>query len=166
MSSRTTSAIKIKVGQTAPDFSLPDQKNKKHTLVQYRGGWGLIYFYPNDDTPGCTKEACMIRDSFPDFRKLKAQVLGISANSVKSHGKFADKYRLPFTILADEDKKVLKLYGVWAKKRFLGKEYMGTFRTSFLIAPNGRIKKIYENVKPTEHAGEVLKDLKELKPRP
>ncbi len=158
-----SSRRKIDIRQAAPDFSLPDQDNKEHKLSQYKGGWVLIYFYPKDDTPGCTKEACMIRDSFPDFRKLKVQVFGISVDSVKSHHKFAKKYQLPFILLADTDKKVVNLYGVWVKKNFMGKEYMGTIRTSFLIDPAGKIQKIYEDVKPDKHAQEVLKDLEELK---
>ena len=151
--------MKLRVGQLAPDFSLPDQNGKKHKLSDYKGKWVLIYFYPKDDTPGCTKEACSIRDNFPKFKKLKIAVLGISVDSVKSHAKFVKKYHLPFTLLADEDKNVVKKYSVWSKKKFMGREYMGTPRTSFLIGPNGKIEKIYENVKPETHAEEVLEDL-------
>lgn len=120
----------------------------------------MLYFYPKDDTPGCTKQACMIRDHFPDFKKLKLTVLGVSVDSVKRHKKFAEKYDLPFTLLADESKSVVKQYGVWAKKKFMGREYMGTLRTSFLIDPKGVIVTIYENVKPDEHADRVLADMK------
>ena len=151
--------MKLKEGQLAPDFSLPDQNGKEHKLSDYKNRWVLIYFYPKDDTPGCTKEACSIRDNFPKFKKLKVAVLGISVDSVKSHAKFVKKYNLPFTLLADEDKNIVKKYGVWQKKQFMGKEYMGTLRTSFLIDPSGKIAKIYENVKPEIHAEEVLKDL-------
>lgn len=151
-----------KVNQKAPDLKLPDQDGKTHSLTDYKGKWVLLYFYPKDDTPGCTKEACSIRDAFPDFRKLKAVVLGVSSDSVKSHKKFVEKYELPFTILADEDKKVVNSYGVWAKKKFMGREYMGTLRTSFLIDPAGKVAKIYEKVKPELHAQEVLEDLKRL----
>ena len=119
----------------------------------------MVYFYPKDDTPGCTKEACAIRDDIPRFDKLKVKVLGISVDSVKSHKKFAEKYKLPFTLLSDEKKEVVKKYGVWQKKKFMGREYMGTLRTSFLIDPAGKIAKIYESVKPEVHAEEVLKDL-------
>lgn len=154
--------MKLKVGQLAPDFALPDQDGKKHALSDYRGKWALLYFYPKDDTPGCTKEACDIRDTFPRFGKLKAVVFGVSVDSVKSHKKFAEKYKLPFILLADENKKVVEQYGVWAKKKFMGREYMGTFRTSFLIDPKGKIAKIYENVKPEGHAEEVLADLENL----
>ncbi|MEK7603744.1 MAG: peroxiredoxin, partial [Patescibacteria group bacterium] len=107
-----------------------------------------------------TKEACSIRDNFPNFKKLKAVVLGISANSVKSHKKFADKYKLPFIILSDEDKNVVKKYNVWGKKKFMGREYMGVFRASFLIDPSGRIARIFEKVNPETHAGDVLEELK------
>ncbi len=154
--------VKPKVkGLLAPNFTLPDEKGNNHTLSDYRGKWVLVYFYPKDDTPGCTKEACSIRDNFPKFQKMKAVVFGISKDSVKSHGKFKTKYKLPFTLLADEDKKVMNLYGVWAKKKFMGREYMGTLRTSFLIDPKGKIVKIYEKVKPELHAAEVLDDLAE-----
>jgi|SRR5581483_1661243 len=154
--------MKLKEGKLAPDFSLPDQNGKSHKLSDYRGQWVLIYFYPKDDTPGCTKEACAIRGMFPDFKKLKVQVFGISTDSVKSHKKFEEKYDLPFTLLADEDKKVVEKYGVWSKKKFMGREYMGTFRTSFLVDPQGKIFKIYENVKPEVHAEEVLEDLRKM----
>ena len=152
--------MELKAGKKAPDFSLLDQDGIKHKLSDYNGGWVLVYFYPKDNTTGCTKQACMIRDSFPNFKKLKITVLGISVDSVKSHKKFEEKYTLPFTLLADEEKKVVNLYGVWQKKKFMGREYMGTVRTSFLIDPNGKIKKIYEKVKPDTHAEEVLMDFK------
>src|SRR3989344_7472166 len=147
---------KLKLKNKAPDFTLPDQDGKEHTLSDFRGRWVLIYFYPKDDTPGCTKEACVIRDAFPNFKKLKAVVLGISTDSVKSHQKFAAKYGLPFTLLADEKKKVVRAYGVYGKKKFIGREYLGTFRTSFLVNPKGAVAKIYENVNPVTHADDVL----------
>ncbi len=150
----------LKIGQKAPDFKLPDATGKEHELSDYAGKWVLLYFYPKDDTPGCTKEACGIRDNFPAFRKMKAVVLGMSADSPVSHGKFTAKFDLPFALLSDESKKVLEKYGVWGKKKFMGREYMGIFRTSFLIDPEGKIAKIYENVKPEMHAEEVLADLK------
>jgi len=144
----------------APDFTLPDQDGVSHTLSHHRGSWVLLYFYPKDDTAGCTKEACMIRDEFPAFGALKAKVFGVSTDSVASHKKFAEKYQLPFTLLADEDKEVVRAYGVWGKKKFMGKEYEGTMRTSFLIDPRGNIAKIYEGVKPEIHAAKVLEYLK------
>lgn len=154
---------KLKIGDKAPVFKLPDQNGDIHSLAEYKGKWVLLYFYPKDDTPGCTKEACLIRDNFPDFKKLKVVVFGISTDSVKSHKKFADKYNLPFVILADENKDIVKKYGVWGKKKFMGREYMGTFRTSFLIDPSGKIARIFEKVNPETHAGEVLTELKLLK---
>jgi peroxiredoxin Q/BCP len=148
-----------KAGQKAPQFVLPDQDGKEHALSDYAGKWVVLYFYPKDDTPVCTKEACTLRDALPNFKKLKAEVLGISIDTVQSHKKFADKYELPFTLLADADKKVVDLYGVWGEKNFMGRTYMGTKRTSFLIGPDGVIKKVYEGVKPLVHAEEVLADL-------
>jgi peroxiredoxin Q/BCP len=151
-----------KITTIAPTFTLPDQNNNEHSLGEYKGKWLLIYFYPKDDTPGCTKEACSIRDMFPFFNKLNITVIGISTDSVKSHKKFEEKYKLPFTLLADTEKKTVKVYGVWAKKKFMGREYDGTLRTSFLIDPKGKIAKVYEDVKPETHADEVLTDLKSL----
>ncbi len=147
------------VGQVAPDFTLLDQEGKSHTLSSYRGKWVLLYFYPKDDTPGCTIEACTIRDQFQDFQKIDAVVLGVSTDSVESHRKFAAAYQLPFTLLADVHKEVVGRYGVFGEKKFMGKTYMGTSRTSFLINPSGEIIKVYEKVKPEEHAAEVLHDL-------
>jgi peroxiredoxin Q/BCP len=146
----------------APDLSLPDQDGNIHTLKKLRGTWVLLYFYPKDDTPGCTKQACAIRDTFPSFKKLKCAVFGISVDSGKSHKKFEEKYSLPFTLLADTDHEAVTAYGVWGKKKFMGREYEGTVRTSFLIDPQGRIAKVYENVKPEQHAEEVLADLTRL----
>ncbi len=156
--SNTTDALMA--GSGAPDFTLADQEGAMHTLSQYQGQWVLLYFYPKDDTPGCTKEACMIRDAFPDFRALDIVVLGVSVDAVKSHKKFVEKYELPFTLLADEEKTVVNLYHVWAKKKFMGREYMGTLRMSFLIDPKGTIAKVYEDVKPAAHAAEVLADIR------
>lgn len=150
------------VGKKAPAFTLPDQDGKEHSLKDYAGKWVLIYFYPKDDTPGCTIEACTIRDQFKDFKKIGAVVLGVSTDSVKSHKKFADAYELPFTLLADEKKEMVGEYGVWGEKKFMGRTYMGTKRVSFLINPEGKIAKVYENVKPADHAAEVVKDLKEM----
>ena len=148
-----------KLHSSAPLFTLPDQNGKKHSLVDYQGTWVLLYFYPKDDTPGCTKEACTIRDSFPNFKKLKIAVLGVSVDSMKSHKKFQKKYELPFTLLSDNKKNVVKKYGVWGKKKFMGRIYEGTRRTSLLIDPRGKIAKIYEDVNPVTHAENVLTDL-------
>lgn len=152
----------LTAGDTAPDFTLTDQDGKSCTLSDYRGRWVLVYFYPKDNTSGCTKEACMIRDVFPRFEGIHAHVLGISKDSVVSHKKFAEKYDLPFPLLADTDTAVNRLYGVWQEKKMMGKTYMGTVRTSFLVDPDGVVKKIYEKVKPEIHAEQVLEDLKEL----
>lgn len=152
----------IAVGQPAPDFTLLDQDGVPVTLSAQLGSWVLLYFYPKDDTPGCTKEACAIRDAEPDFSSLAARVFGVSADSVASHKKFAEKYHLPFPLLSDEEKAVVNAYGVWGKKKFMGKEYEGILRTSFLINPEGVVARVYENVKPAEHATEVLADLKML----
>ncbi|MDA2936003.1 thioredoxin-dependent thiol peroxidase [Patescibacteria group bacterium AH-259-L05] len=154
---------KLSLGNKAPVFSLLDQNNKKHNLSEYKGTWVLVYFYPRDNTPGCTTEACGIRDTFSQFNKSNAVVLGVSADSVTSHERFANKYNLPFPLLADEDKKAVKAYGVWGKKKFVGKEFMGIKRMSFLIDPDGNIAKIYKTVKPKEHAQQVLNDLKVLR---
>ena len=150
------------VHTSAPDFTLLDQEGKEHSLADYRGKWVLLYFYPKDDTPGCTIEACTTRDQFKDFQKIGAVVLGVSTDSVASHKKFASTYELPFTLLADVNKEVVGRYGVFGEKKFMGKTYMGTSRTSFLIDPKGEIVKVYEKVKPEAHAAEVIADLKQL----
>ena len=149
----------LKLNTKAPSFSLLDQDGKTHSLIDYRGGWVLIYFYPKDDTPGCIKEACSIRYNWPKFEKLDCIVLGISADSVKSHEKFSKKYKLPFVILADHKKEIIKMYGAWQKKKFMGKEYMGIKRMSYLVNPEGAIVKVYPEVKAEKHADEVLSDL-------
>ena len=155
--------MKLSVGDKAPTFELPDQAGTVHRLQDYAGKWVLLYFYPKDDTPGCTTEACTLRDNYDSFKKIDAVVLGVSIDSPKSHGKFVTKYDLPFTLLADEEKKTVEAYRVWGLKKFMGREYMGTKRISFLIGPDGTIAKIYEDVKPAAHAEEVLNDLKALK---
>ncbi|MBU6141552.1 thioredoxin-dependent thiol peroxidase [Patescibacteria group bacterium] len=155
--------MKILIGQKAPSFALPDQEGTMHSLADLKGKWVLLYFYPKDNTPGCTIEACGIRDSFPDFQKVKAVVLGVSADPPQSHARFIEKYNLPFTLLSDEKHETLQAYGVWGKKKFMGRSYDGISRTSFLIDPEGKIAKIYEEVKPAGHAEEVLQDLKTLK---
>lgn len=152
----------LKVGNIAPDFKLPDQNEKIHSLSDYKGRVVFIYFYPKDDTPGCTTESCSIRDNMKVLEKLNVQVFGISADNVKSHKKFADKYKLNFPILSDAEKKVLNAYGAWGEKKFMGKTYMGILRTSFLINKNGKIVKVYEKVKPETHLEEVLNDIKNL----
>jgi peroxiredoxin Q/BCP len=152
----------LTIGDNAPSFTLKDQDGVAHSLQDEKGKWVLMYFYPKDDTPGCTKQACAIRDAAPDFKKLDCVVFGISTDSEKSHKKFEEKFSLPFTLLADTEKEVVRAYGVWAPKKFMGREYLGTLRTSFLIDPKGNIAKIYEKVKPELHAEEVLVDLSVL----
>lgn len=151
--------MKLQVGDKAPEFSLKDQNGKIQSTLGIKSKWVLLYFYPKDDTPGCTTEACSFRDNLHKFPDTDFVVLGISTDTLGSHKKFADKYGLPFTLLADEEKQVVKLYDVWQPKKFMGKEYLGTVRTSFLIDPQGIIVKIYKNVKPENHVQEVLKDL-------
>lgn len=151
-------ALNIKVGQAAPDFVLPNQDGKKIKLADLLGEWILLYFYPKDNTPGCTKEACSIRDTMPQFEQKGLKVMGISVDSVESHKKFSEKLNLSFDLLSDDQKKVVRSYGVWGQKKF-----MGTHRTSFLISPDGKIAKIYEKVKPAKHAQQVLDDITQLK---
>lgn len=143
----------------ALEFDLPDQDNKFHKLSDYRGKWVVLYFYPKDDTPGCTKEACNFRDSFHELQKMDVQILGISKDSVASHKKFAEKYDLNFPILSDENKEVIKKYNAWGVKKFMGREFEGILRITYLIGPKGEIKKVYEKVNPLVHASEILKDL-------
>jgi len=152
--------MKLKVGDKAPDFNLPDASGKNHKLSDFKGKKLLVYFYPKDDTSGCTKEACSLRDNLPDFNKLKTQVVGISGDSVDSHAKFTQKYNLNFLLLSDSERKVLEKYDVWQKKSMYGRFFMGILRTSFLIDEKGKIIKIYEKVKPDIHARQILSDLK------
>jgi len=142
----------------AKDFALKDQNGQTHTLNQYKGKWVILYFYPKDDTPGCTKEACNFRDSIAEYQKLGAVILGVSKDSVASHKKFADKYHLNFPLLSDEGIEMIKAYGAWGEKTFMGKTFMGVLRTTYLIDPAGAIKKVYKNVNPLVHAEEILKE--------
>ena len=151
----------VEVGKVAPDFTLPDQDGKQHKLSEYKGKKVVLYFYPKDDTPGCTTEACNFRDDESMYKKKGAIVLGVSVDDIKSHKKFADKYELPFTLLSDPDKKVVEKYEVWKEKKFMGRKYMGVFRTTFLIDSAGVIEKIFEDVKPSEHSAELLAVLKD-----
>lgn len=150
----------LTIGDKAPAFTAKDQQDAEHTLEACAGKWVLLYFYPKDDTPGCTKEACALRDAWRDFTDANALVFGVSKDTIKSHGKFAQKYSLPFPLLADEDIAIAQAYGVWAKKKFMGREYMGMLRWSFLIDPESKIAKVYQDVKPAEHAEEVLRDIR------
>ena len=152
----TAPELTLKEGDPAPAFTANTSGGGKISLADFRGKNVILYFYPKDDTPGCTKEACAFRDHFADFKKKGAVVLGVSTDAVKSHDKFVEKFKLPFTLLADEDKKIVEAYGVWGQKSFMGRKYMGTHRVTFLIGPDGKIKKIWPTVKPDEHAEEVL----------
>lgn len=149
----------LKLHQKAPTFSLKDQHGVIHSLEQYLGKKVLIYFYPKDDTPGCTTEACNFRDNYKALSDAGLVVLGVSKDDVKSHKKFADKFDLPFPLLADIDTVMCQAYGVWGMKKFMGREYMGISRVSFLIDEKGNIAKIYEEVKPKEHTQEVTVDI-------
>ncbi len=151
------------INTKAPDFKLEDQEGTLHTLAEYAGMYILLYFYPKDDTEGCTTEACNFRDRLNELKTENVQVLGISADDTRSHKKFAEKYQLNFPILSDTDKKVIEAYGVWREKSMYGKKYMGIVRESFLIGPTGRILKQYENVKPESHVDDVMNDIKNLK---
>lgn len=146
----------LEVGKKAPDFSLKDQDGNKRKLSEYRGKPVVLYFYPKDDTPGCTKEACSFRDNFGKFKRKGIEVLGVSIDDEKSHVKFREKYDLPFMLLSDTDKKVVDKYGVWVEKNMYGKKKWGTARKTFLIDEDGKIKHIFNKVKTDIHAEEVL----------
>jgi peroxiredoxin Q/BCP len=148
--------LKLKVGDVAPGFNAGTSGGGRISLADFKGKSVVLYFYPRDDTPGCTKEACAFRDGFAAFKQKGAVVLGVSPDSVKSHDKFAEKFKLPFTLVADDDKKIVNAYGVWGEKVFMGRKYLGVYRVTFLIGPDGRIKQIWPQVKPDEHAAEVL----------
>lgn len=150
--------MSIQSGQIAPDLSLPDQHNTIHTLSENKGRWVLLYFYPKDETPGCTTEACSIRDNYEKFTKEGIVIWGINTDSVESHKKFAEHHHLPFPLLADEEKKVVTLYGVYHHHQFMG--LPGVMRMSFLISPTGEIVKIYEKVNPSEHVEQILSDFR------
>jgi thioredoxin-dependent peroxiredoxin len=148
----------LKVGDVAPDFEAITTTGEKIRLAELRGKNLVLYFYPKDDTPGCTKEACGFRDNYEAIKK-KAVLLGVSPDSPKKHQKFTEKFQLPFPLLADEDKKISQAYGVWGQKSFMGRKYMGVHRVTFLIDKNGRIARTWPNVKPDEHAAEVIAEL-------
>ena len=150
-----------KEGSIAPDFSTTDAEGRNIRLKDFRGEKVVLYFYPKDDTPGCTKEACSFRDAFSDFKKRGIKILGVSPDKEASHKKFADKYKLPFTLLVDTDHSIADAYGTYGQKKFMGRTYMGIKRTTFLIDEQGKIKKVFEKVKPDEHAREVLDAFKE-----
>ncbi len=146
----------LKEGTAAPAFTTKDAEGDIVRLKDFRGQKVVLYFYPKDDTPGCTKEACSFRDAFSKFKKRGIQVFGVSPDGEASHKKFAAKYKLPFTLLADTDNAISDTYGVYGQKKFMGRTYMGVNRTTFLIDEKGKIQKVFEKVKPEEHANEVL----------
>jgi peroxiredoxin Q/BCP len=147
----------LKEGDAAPDFEARDAEGSAVKLSNLRGRKVVLYFYPKDDTSGCTKEACSFRDSFAEFGRRRIEVLGVSTDDERSHRKFAEKYGLPFTLLADTDHRVADLYEVYGEKQFMGRKYMGVARKTFLIDEEGRIAKVFDKVKVDEHADEVLK---------
>jgi peroxiredoxin Q/BCP len=155
-----------KAGELAPDFELRDDEGRSHRLSDRRGHFTVVYFYPADDTPGCTKEACSFRDAHTSFGAEDAEVWGLSPQGAASKAAFRAKYGLPFTLLADEDHAVADSYGAWAEKRNYGKTYWGILRTSFLVGPDGRVARVWPNVKPEEHATEVLAALREARATP
>jgi peroxiredoxin Q/BCP len=149
----------IESGSPAPDFELPDDTGSMRRLSDFRGTPVVLYFYPKDDTQGCTTEACNFRDDYSAYENAEVVILGVSPDSVKSHVKFKQKYSLPFPLLADEGHEVCDLYGVWGLKEFMGREYMGVLRTTFLIDAQGQIIRVFEKVKPAEHSAEILAEL-------
>lgn len=152
----------LTTGDKAPDFSMPTNEGKTATLSDYKGRKLVLYFYPKDDTPGCTKEACAFRDNLPHFEKIDAAILGVSKDSVAKHEKFIKKYDLNFPLAADEDGSVCEAYGTWGEKSLYGRKYMGIDRATFLIDANGKIARIWRKVKVDNHAEEVMKAIKEL----
>jgi thioredoxin-dependent peroxiredoxin len=146
----------------AKEFNLPDQEGKYHKLSDYLGKWVVMYFYPKDDTPGCTAEACGLRDSVKEIQNKNADILGISKDSTGSHKKFAEKYHLNFRILSDEKLETIKAYNAWGEKKFMGKTFQGVLRKTYLIDPTGEIRKVYEKVNPLVHAEEIVTDLQNL----
>ena len=149
----------IASGIPAPEFELLDDTNTLRKLSDYRGKNIVLYFYPADDTPGCTKEACNFRDDYSAYEKAEVVILGVSPDDVESHVKFKKKFQLQFPLLADDGHKICDLYDVWGPKKYFGKEYDGVLRTTFLIDGNGSIKRVYENVRPAEHSAKILEEL-------
>jgi peroxiredoxin Q/BCP len=146
----------LKAGDKAPEFALTDNEGKLHKLSDYQGQTIVVYFYPRDNTPGCTAEACSFRDAYADFREAGVEVIGISPDSEKSHSNFISKFELPFILLSDPDHSVCEAFGVWGPKKMAGREYEGVYRTTFIIGPDGVIKEVFEKVKPADHSQEVL----------
>lgn len=152
----------LELGSAAPQFSLLGDDGKQYSLSSYKGKWVILYFYPKDDTPGCTIEACSLKDNWHSFDQFDVVVFGASADSVASHKKFKEKYDLPFTLLSDPDKKTMTEYQVWLEKSMFGKKYMGIQRATYIIDPQGKIAQVYPKVTPTSHTSKLLKDLEQL----
>ena len=146
----------------APDFSLPDQNNKQTSLKNFKGKWVVLYFYPKDDTPGCTVEAIDFTNGYDDFKKLNTVIVGVSPDNNKSHCTFIEKHKLKVTLLSDTEKKILKAYGVWQEKSMYGRKYMGVARTTFLIDPSGKVVHVWEKVSVSGHMDDVKKKVMEL----
>jgi peroxiredoxin Q/BCP len=157
---RTEEALPVEEGRAAPDFTLTSDSGETVSLSSLKGSPVVLYFYPKDDTPGCTAQACGIRDAYGEFEDAGAIVLGVSPDGEASHAKFKEKYELPFTLLADADHAVADAYGVWGEKTFAGKTYMGVERSTFVIDPDGNVGRIFRKVKPDEHADQVLDALR------
>lgn len=149
----------LSIGQQAPEFELIDNEGNLHKLSDYRDQTIVVYFYPKDDTPGCTKEACSFRDAYADFREAGVEIIGISPDNEKSHSRFIQKYELPFILLSDPEHQVCEAFGVWGLKKYMGREYEGVHRTTFIIGPDGIVKRVFENVKPADHSQEVLAEV-------
>lgn len=152
----------LDIGTKAPSFTLPDQDGQNRSLIEFAGKWVVLYFYPKDDTPGCTKEACTIAEVYNDFAALGAVVLGVSADSPESHKKFREKYNLPFTLLSDPTVKMIQSYKAWKRKMMFGRKFLGIQRMTYIINPSGEIVKVYPKADPASHALELLSDLKIL----
>jgi thioredoxin-dependent peroxiredoxin len=146
----------VSEGEPAPDFTATTDAGERVSLSDFRGKPVVLYFYPRDDTPGCTAQACGIRDAYAEFERAGAVVLGVSPDTEKKHGKFKEKYGLPFTLLADPEHEVAERYGTWGEKRYMGKTFWGVSRTTFLIGPDGKVAKVFPKVKPAAHADDVL----------
>jgi len=152
----------LEIGEKAPEFTLQDQDEQNRSLAEFKGKWVVLYFYPKDDTPGCTKEACTIAEIYNDFAVLGTVVLGVSADSPESHRKFREKYNLPFTLLSDPGTKMMQSYKAWKPKSMFGRKFLGIQRMTYIINPEGVIVKVYPKADPANHALELLKDLKTL----
>ena len=151
--------MNLKVGDKAPSISALDQNSNAFTLDSLRGSKVILYFYPKDDTPGCTAEACNLRDNYSELQKRGFKIVGVSTDSVKSHQKFSEKYSLPFPLLADTDKKIVNDFGVWGKKKFMGREYDGTHRVTFVLSEEGTILKIFDKVQTKDHTEQILMEI-------